>query len=376
MNRTEKTLVSALILLIIVGVGVFVLGQSNTNKDSNEIIKIGILAPLSGPVARFGEWTVRGAQVALKEINHRGGVLGKSLEIVVEDDQCNSSKAVSAVNKLQDIDDINILISYCALVSPAITPIAKDRSVIFAPTFKIKKLENVSSSHYIAMQPSTDFEISRLFKYLKDQNVKDIGMFYTTNDFWTSYRDSFVASAENNDMNISIIEPVDFKQNDFRTQLSKMKGRRPDVIFGGLNPGPLGNMMRQKDELLIDIPVVGIWGTQAPDLINTGGSAVNGIVYTYYYEDGFTKRNERYMESYTARYNEEPELISASTYDAIFIIKHIVEICGEENLECMIEETNKIKDYEGASGIITFSNGTTIKDVFLKTVKDREFVLY
>jgi len=57
--------------------------------------------------------------------------------------------------------------------------------------------------------------------------------------------------------------------------------------LGGLNPGPLGNMLKQAGEISVNTPVVGIWGTQAPDLLETAGKSAENIVYTYYYERWF-----------------------------------------------------------------------------------------
>lgn len=369
-------IVGLLIVLLIVLVGVSSSHNNKSSNNDNEPIKVGVLAPLSGVLARFGEWTVRGAQLAVDEINAEGGIDGRQIELVVEDDECLGAQAVSAVTKMQSVDGINMIVSYCTPVSSAIAPVTKDKSIVFAPTFKLTQLVQADFPHYIAMQPSMLFEVSKLFEYVQQEEFTKIAILYTTNDFWISYRDAVITLAEQHGIIISTIEEADFLANDFRTQLSKIEANNPDVIFGGLNPGPLGNMLKQRMELQIDIPVVSVWATEAPDILERGGEAADGVVYTYYYENGFTERNEEYVEAYTSMYKEEPELISASTYDVFYILKDVVEKCGDTDLECMVKETHTIKNYEGASGIFTFVDGATIKDTFLKTIKDGKFIRY
>lgn len=369
----KKIYAFCLLFIAIVGV-LFFIHQENDGFQEDETIRIGVVGPLSGVLARFGEWTFRGADIAAEEINMQGGIGGKQIELIVEDDQCSGTKAVSAVQKIQDVDKAHLILSFCTITSSAIAPVTKDTSLVLAPTFKLPQLVEKDFPHYIALQPSMYFEVSKLFEYIESQNFKTIGVLYTTNDFWTAYKDALIQIAEERGVEIVAVEEADFLATDFRTQLSKLAASDPDVIFGGLNPGPLGTMMRQTSELLIEAPVVSVWATQAPDLLDTAGDTADGIVYTYYYENGFTEENDIYRDIYVSRYREEPELISASAYDILYIFKHVVEVCGEEDIECMIQEIEHIENFEGASGILTFENGSTIKDTFFKTVQGGEFV--
>jgi ABC-type branched-subunit amino acid transport system substrate-binding protein len=134
-------------------------------------------------------------------------------------------------------------------------------------------------------------------------------------------------------------------------------------------------MLKQMEELGMHTPVVSNWNAESPDLIAAAAQLADGVVYTYHYQENSTRRNALYSEEYRRRYAEAPEAASATTYDAVYIIKHLVESCQEE-VDCMVREMNRIEDYEGASGVITIRNGTTEKGIYLKKVYNGRFVAY
>lgn len=365
----------SMVVGIIAIIVIVAIAAAYSQVPRGESVRIGISVPLTGPVARFGEWSLRGAQLAVDRINDQGGVNGKMIELVVEDDKCMAEHAVTAVNKMQNTQGINKLVVVCTAPAPAVAPITKDRSIVFSPSFKVKALEEGDYPHYFSLQPSMGREVEKLIEYLKSRNYRKVAIIYTLNDFWASYKGVFVELGEKNGLDISVVESSEFLNTDFRTQLTKIKYAEAEILFSGLNPAPFANMLKQMKEIGMDLPVVGIWYTQTPDLIKVAGGLTEGIVYTYHYKDGATSENIIYTSEYRETHGEDPEFASASTYDAIYILKYLIEECGD-SIDCMIDRTNRIKDYRGASGIITFSNGTTLKEIYLKTIKNYQFVPY
>lgn len=365
----------SMVVGIIAIIVIVAIAAAYSQVPRGESVRIGISVPLTGPVARFGEWSLRGAQLAVDRINDQGGVNGKMIELVVEDDKCMAEHAVTAVNKMQNTQGINKLVVVCTAPAPAVAPITKGNSIVFSPSFKVKALEEGDYPHYFSLQPSMGREVEKLIEYLKSRNYRKVAIIYTLNDFWASYKGVFVELGEKNGLDISVVESSEFLNTDFRTQLTKIKYAEAEILFSGLNPAPFANMLKQMKEIGMDLPVVGIWYTQTPDLIKVAGGLTEGIVYTYHYKDGATSENIIYTSEYRETHGEDPEFASASTYDAIYILKYLIEECGD-SIDCMIDKTNRIKDYRGASGIITFSNGTTLKEIYLKTIKNGEFVPY
>ncbi|MBW3004149.1 ABC transporter substrate-binding protein [Candidatus Woesearchaeota archaeon] len=336
---------------------------------SEDTIKIGFSGPLTGPVARLGEWSLRGAQTAIDEINEAGGIDGKMLELVVEDDQCSAQPAVTAVNKMQT-QGIDKFIVVCSANSPAVAPVTEGKSIVFTPSFRLMSLEG-KFPHYFSLQPSMRREVTKLFEYVEEQGYETLGIIYNQNDFYESYREIVVEIAEKQGVDVISIQPSDWLASEFRVQLAKLKKADPDVIFAGLNPGPYANMLKQKKELGIDIPVIGIWYTQTPDLMEGAGELADGIVYTYHYKAGSTPEITEYSELYEKRYGEQAEFSSASTYDMVYIMKDLIERCDDS--ECMVDKVKEL-DFEGASGKIKFSKSSTLKEINLKTIHDGEFV--
>jgi len=238
-KRDKKNLFYVFLIVVLIIIAVFV-SKDDWNQEDNDqqTIKIGVIGPMSGVLARFGEWTLRGALIGAEEINNSGGIGGKKIELITEDDECSGVNAVGIVNKLQDIENVDIIVSFCTITSSAIAPVTKGKSLVLAPTFKLTQLVEADFPHYIAMQPSMIFEVTELFKYIIDNGYKSISILYTTNDFWSAYKDAVVELSNENNIEITTIEEADFLANDFRTQLAKIKSSNPDVIFGRSKPGP------------------------------------------------------------------------------------------------------------------------------------------
>ena len=102
----------------------------SASAQAQQTIKIGANFGLTGSVARYGEWATRGINLALEEINGRGGVLGKNLEVEFEDSEGSTSKAVTAYHKLRNLDSIQFLLTYQSSIALALAPLANRDSVV------------------------------------------------------------------------------------------------------------------------------------------------------------------------------------------------------------------------------------------------------
>ena len=280
------------------------------------------------------------------------------------------------IKKFQNVNKINQLIVVCTAPAPAVAPLTKNRSIVFSPSFKVKALAEASYDHYFSLQPSINRELEVLIEHFKAKGYERLGIISTLNDFWESYHQYLVELAKQAKIQLVADEVAEMNEADFRTLILRLKAKRPDVIFVGLNPEPLANFLRQRKELHVEVPLVGNWFIQTPDLLKIAAAEAEGLVYTYHYKDDSTQANKDFLAKYQAHYGEAPEVAAASSYDAIYIIKAINEKCIPSDLECLISETNRIKAYEGASGKFSFSKGSTLKNVFLKKIHKKAFIDY
>jgi len=129
------------IWIIIVLVVAIVLLAIPWGGQSTDTIKIGVTAPLTGPIAHYGLWAQRGLDLAVSEINANGGIKGKQIGLVYEDDKCKPDLAVNNVVKFTTVDNIKFIVSVCSAVTPAVAESTKDKGVVFSPVaFSISEL--------------------------------------------------------------------------------------------------------------------------------------------------------------------------------------------------------------------------------------------
>ena len=153
-------------LVILLALIIVLLSLGNTRETSNPN-RIGVIVPLSGGAANLGEWALRGATIAKNEINEGGGIKGKPLEIIVEDDQCDGKLALTAFEKLTSTNDISVIVGpLCnAAALPVATP-AKAKSVpIIAIGVTTESVRN-SGEFTFTMLPPIESQTQKLAQFI------------------------------------------------------------------------------------------------------------------------------------------------------------------------------------------------------------------
>jgi branched-chain amino acid transport system substrate-binding protein len=332
-------------------------------------IRIGVSAPLSGPVSRFGRSTVNGVQMAIDELNKNDR--SNSFEMVVEDDQCKPPLAVANIHKFQDLDKLNAMIVTCSAVAPAIAPLTKDKSIVFSGSAKVASIEDKGFEHYFCLQPAIIDDVKTLLDYAKSKNMHRLGLVITQNDFMRTYQQAIEREAANYGITIAAVAETELANTDFRSHLLQLMKNKPDAIFTALNPEALVSFVKQKNEMQDTTPVLSMWTAGVSDFLKSAGSAANGLVFIYPYNEDASAKSTKFKDSYHLRFNEDPDLSAASTYDAVFILSELYRDCSEsQNTACLVEQANKLSNFEGVSGTFSFKNGSASKKVYLKVIKD------
>src|SRR3989344_4743654 len=145
MNNTVKAILW-LVIILLIGWGIVAYSKNTKQESATGPIKIGVVLPLTGDAAVYGEPARNVYQMAVDEINKAGGVNGRELSLVVEDGKCNGKDAASAAQKLVNVDNVKVIIGgICSSESLAITPIAAEKKVaVFSPGSSSPALTNYS----------------------------------------------------------------------------------------------------------------------------------------------------------------------------------------------------------------------------------------
>ncbi len=331
-----------------------------------ETIKVGVLAPLTGPVARFGEYMRESFDMAAEEINAAGGIDGKKIELIYEDDKCNDLKAASeALQKFRNVDKVAAVLGpYCGGPNSVAGKFSTDNGLfVISPgdNFGFTGKFKVNTRYLITK------EAELLAEYALKQGWKNLGILYFENEWGQAYRDGIKSYLETHGGNLLIHEvyTVDF---DARTQLLKIKNADLDavIIVDALG----GEMFKQAKEAGLSIPLLSEWEIENPAQ-GTNASLFEGVVYALPMFDT-TEFHNRFSE----KYGKDANIVHVDSFDAAMILSKALDKCEQYDAQCMIDFVTNLKDYPGAGGSMTFDKDrwNFEKRFTVKTVKNGKYV--
>jgi len=362
------------VLILIIAALAVSLIVTQTKKEPEEI-KIGAIFALTGDAAMYGESAKNGLELAIEELNKK--LLDKKITVVYEDNQGDPSKAVSSFQKLADVDKVKYIIG--PLGTPevlAIAPIAeKKKIIILTPTSSGPQL--TQAGDYIFRNCMSDLiEGAALAEFVfKELKTRTAGILYINNDYGIGLRDAFKKRFDVLGGEILAEESFRRGDTDFRTQLLKIKFKNPRVLLL-TGYAEMGRILKQARELGIEIQVVSTSNFEMPEILEIAGNAAENIYYTY---QGFDIESEeevvkKFTNSYRAKYNKNPDIFAALTYDAMKILAKAIERGGTD-VENVKKELYGIKNFIGVTGKTSFDkNGDVIKPIGIKKVEDSKFI--
>lgn len=339
-----------------------------------EPLKIGVYGPLSGDAAMVGQTLVEGVQLATKQINEAGGIDGRMIELVIEDDEQSPKVAVSAVNKLVYDDEVIGVIgtvnSSCTLASmevtwdaevPHITPISSGASIT-----------NVGNPWIARVQASDLLQAGAITRYaVDDLGAKKIGIMYQSDDYGAGAMEVIVQILKDEyGLEPVANEPFEANALDMTPQLLSIQksGAEVLIMWNMYQQGAL--IAKQAREMGIEIPIMGGGGLTNKKLYELGGEAAVGIVNSQTFFADKTKASPSaaaFIDAFEKEYNKLPDSNNAMAYDSMMIMAEGLKAAAPEfkNTDIMAGIL-AVKDMPLATGTITMSpNGDANRDILI-----------
>ena len=344
-----------------------------TKERKPEIIKIGGILPLTGDAAQWGIPPRNGAQLAVDEINAKGGVAGKRLVLTVEDTRCEPKEGVSAFSKLLAEQDIKIVLGgVCSSVTLAVAPLAERNHILLVSPASTNPKITSAGDFIFRVIPSDDLRGKVFAEYLfNDLKIGRVAMLYINNEGGVGNKDTFEERFTQLGGQIEIEEAYQQNATDLRSQLTKVKSSEAEAMLVVSYPKDTILVMKQARELDIGKPLY--FQTEAvedPNVLREAGAAAEGATYILP-ASAEGEITERFARLYEQKYDKKPELFAAEAYDIIYLVAAAIEAYPEKvvSAELIRDYLYTIKDYMGVSGTITFDeNGDVIKPMAIKTI--------
>jgi branched-chain amino acid transport system substrate-binding protein len=240
-------------------------------------IKLGAILPLTGPAASVGTQQQRGLIFGVEQINKKGGVAGRPLEITYDDDQARPDQAVLSFNKFIDLNNFPLIFSAYSGPTLAMAPLATRKQVVLINAGAQSDRLAKASPYLFNTIPVAGDEIAVLCKYLLETGKKNAAILYENDAAGAPSRDDFIKSFAAGGGTITGQEPSATGQTDYRPALLKLADTKPDVLFAMLTDG-LGPLAEQVRQMQPNFLIVGTSFFNDPDALKNPGS--NGWLHT------------------------------------------------------------------------------------------------
>jgi len=370
----KKITIGAIVVLLIIIAGA---GYYLATPKGTDTITIGHIAPLTGDAAMYGEWESQGINLAVAEINAKGGINGKQLTVIHEDDQLDPKTGTNALTKLITVDKVPAVIGATgSSVTLAIAPIAEKNKVVLISDGAAAIKVSDAGDYIFRVFPSNALEGKKLVELASSLNLKNGAIIYINNDFGTDLSKVVSDEFTKNGGTIAISEGYDPAATDFRTQLTKVQAKNPDVIFLLGYPKDMAILLKQAKELGIKTQFLAPDTFNEPQIIEWGGNATEGVIFVYPGE-GEPGRWKDFNLKINTTYGKNANIMTAMAYDTTYLIATAMQNSGVSG-EAIKNGLYQINDYPGVTGNITFDkNGDVISRVMdVKIVKDGKFEGY
>lgn len=352
------------VVLLALAIGMITCGEKE------KVIKIGAILPLTGDAAQAGVNTKLGIDLAIEEINKAGGINGHIVEVVYEDCQGQPKLAVSAMQKLTDIDKVAAVIdNSLSNVTLAIAPIAESKKVILLATGASSPKISHAGDYVFRIWNSDDLEGDVMAQYaIGNLKIKQTAILYINNDYGLGLQQVFKENFERLGGDIVAKEMFQAGEKDFKNQITKILQNSFTAIYLVGYPTECSGTIKQLKRLGYNGMILGTI-VMADPIVQ---KAIQRTGYICYYPvpkqpDIQNPAVAKFIEAFKKKYEKEPPMLADVGYDAARLI-FMGMSSGQDNYDGKTIKNYfyKMSKYDGASGSIKFdSNGDVRKPIIV-----------
>lgn len=348
MKRISKVAIIALVALIC-------LGMFGCSKEDSNTIKIGGIFPLSGSVAVYGTECKNGIELAISEINAAGGINGKQIVLISEDDEGNPEKSVNAYKKLVTKDGCKIIIgSLTSGCTAAISSLAQAQKVLLlAPA--ATQTDITDAGDYVFRACFIDpFQGTVGGKFAAETlGAKTAAVLYDIgNDYSVGLYENFKISFEQAGGKLVSAESYSTGDKDFNAQLTKIKTTNPDVVYLPDYYGTVALIAKQLRAQGINAPIIGADGWDGI-IDNAGDEVLNGFYSNHYAADSTDTKVVEFVTNYKNKYGSTPVSFAALGYDCVYLLRDAI-VASSSTDSTVLKDALMKTDGEYVTGNLTF----------------------
>lgn len=343
---------------------------------ADEIV-IGEFASLTGGNASFGQSSHKGTQLAIDEINASGGLLGKKVKLITEDDQSTAGQPATIVQKFISQDKvIAVLGEVASSKSLEAAPICQQNKIpMISPASTNPKVTEVGD--YIFRVCFIDpFQGTVMAKFAQSKGWKRVAVLTDVKqDYSVGLAKFFIEGFKKNGGEIVKEQSYSSGDKDFKAQLTSIKSLKPDAIYVPGYYGEVALIAKQAKLLGIKVPLLGGDGWEGDSLLKVAGNSLDGSYFsTHFSTDDSSPAVKSFVEKYKAKNGNVPDAMAALGYDSAMILAEAIKKAGTTDGDKIRDALATTKDHPGITGSITLDEQRNArKSAVILTIADGGF---
>jgi branched-chain amino acid transport system substrate-binding protein len=358
-----------------------------TVAGAADAIKIGVTEPLTGAVAASGNYVVQGAKIAEDVINAEGGVLGKKIELVIEDNKSNPKEAVSTAEKLIVGDKVPVMMgAWSSTYTLAVMPKLMEYKVpMVVETSSSGKITTSGNPYIFRISPTSEMEAKSFGTKVGQFHIKKADFLVVNNDWGLGAAKEFSDMLKSKGIKIGVTETMDAGATDLSAQLAKIKASGGDTLFLTTGVEQITIVLKQAKEQRVNARIITTGGSSSPDqLIAQAGAAADGSYHLLFFAPWFPQAApnpevaQRFVDEWNKRGYEFAGLTEGFRgYDGIMTIVSGIKAAGKADSEAIRKALWGVK-VKGVNGNISFikqgpkgkESAQNVPNVYIIEIKD------
>jgi len=357
-----------------------------------EAIKIGVIQPLSGPVAASGNYVRMGAEIARDWINSRGGVLGRQVQLLIEDNKSDPKEAATAAEKLIVRDKVPVIMgAWGSSMTLAAMPKLEEYGVpMVVETSSAASITKRGNPWIFRISPPSEMEALGLEKYLKDFGIKQADFLAVNTDWGRGAASAFGDLLKRSGASVGATEFMDQAATDMNAQITKIKAGSGDTLFVTTSVEQITLVLKQAQDQRLSRKVITTGGSSSPSqLIKQAGPAADGTYHILFFLPWFPeampdgKLAKAFVDEWAKRGNPFEGLTEGFRgHDGVLTAAEAIKLAGKPDPKAVREALWKV-NVMGVNGPIKFEkdgpagkeSGQSKPSIFIVQIKDGKIAL-
>jgi branched-chain amino acid transport system substrate-binding protein len=360
----------------------------HAGAQAKEPLKIGALLSVTGPAAFLGAPEARTLEMLVEELNAKGGVDGRKIELVVKDTGGNPEKAISFAKQLVEENGVFAIIGPATSGETiAVKQIAEESKTILLSCAAAEVIVNPVLPYVFKVAPKDSYAAEMIFRQMKKMGVRRIGVLSSNTGFGKAGKDQVEKLAPSHGIEIAASEVYDKAATDLTAEVTKLKAAKVQAILNWSIEPAQSIVIKNARQIGLTVPIFQSHGFANVQYAKAAGAAAEGVIFPasrIVVAESLAASDQQkpvvaaYKRSYEARYKEDVSTFGGHAWDAFGILVRAVKEAGLDR-EKARKAIENMKGFVGTAGVFNFSpedhNGLAIDAFEMLTVKDGKFVV-